>query len=355
LKRIEALMHQGLRRHIFPGAVLLVGVDGKVALHQAYGMADLFSVQPMTCDTFFDLASLTKPLATVLASMVLVQQGRLALDRPCGEMLPGLFKAGKHNITPRHLLSHCSGLPAWRPYYMRLHHLKRAERPLALTKWLQDEALVFSPGEKEAYSDLGFILLQWLIEKISGQRLDRFVEQEIYRPLNLPALFFVDLYQSGATQNGFAATELCPWRNRLLCGQVHDDNAYAMGGIAGHAGLFGTARAVFDLLHTLMLADQGDAAQTVFDPAVVHTFFQRQGSFRYALGFDTPSDHGSSAGNNFPADSVGHLGYTGTSFWVHRPQRVVVILLTNRVHPSRYNMGIRAFRPQLHNAIMERC
>lgn len=353
LGRVDAFMNQGIHQQVFPGAVLLVGVDGKVLLHQAYGMADLFSLQLTTCDTLYDLASLTKPLATVLACMLLVQQGRLQLDRPCAQILPEFFKGAKKKITARHLLSHRSGLPAWRPYYLRLQHLKRNARPLALTQFLHDEALAFLPGERDEYSDLGFILLQRLVEKISGRRLDRFVEQEIYQPLGLAPLFFVDRDRGVVAHHRFAATELCPWRHRLLCGQVHDDNAYAMGGVAGHAGLFGTAEAVFDLLQVMLLADQGDVGAGVFDPAVVRTFFQRQGTHRYALGFDTPSVQGSSAGKYFPEDSVGHLGFTGTSFWVDRSKRAVVILLTNRVHPSRYRMGIKAFRPQLHDIIME--
>lgn len=353
LNGVDALMHQGMHRQVFPGAVLLVGVGGQVILHRAYGMADLFSDRPMACDTLFDLASLTKPLAIAVACMILVQQNHLALDRPCAAIRPDAFPGEKQVITPRHLLHHRSGLPAWRPYFVRLQHLQRSERNAAIMQWIDDEPLCFSPGEREDYSDLGYVVLQRLVEKISGQRIDRFVREHIYDPLKLAALFFLDLDQAGFSQTRFAATELCPWRHQLMCGQVHDDNAYAMGGIAGHAGLFGTAMAVYELLQALLMADQRQKGQSVFDPDVVRTFFQRPDTHRFALGFDSPSAQDSSAGKYFPADSVGHLGYTGTSFWMDRRNGVVVVLLTNRVHPSRYKTGIKAFRPQLHDAIME--
>ncbi len=351
--RIDALMHQGLNQRIFPGAVLLAGVDGKVLFHKAYGMADLFSARPMTCETCFDLASLTKPLATAMACMLLVHEGRMALDHPVIETWPGFWGNDKKQITPRHLLGHSSGFPPWQPYYMRLQNLKSAERPLALKRWLCAEALQFTPGQKAQYSDLGFMILQILIEKISGRPLNQFVHEQIYLPLKINPLFFMTPGGERFAHGDFAATELCPWRNRLLCGQVHDDNAYTMGGVAGHAGLFGTAMAVFNTLQTLLRLDQGNTGQGIISPAVVHTFFQRQGSLRYALGFDMPSDQGSSAGRYFPADSVGHLGFSGTSFWAHRHKQVVVIMLTNRVHPSRFNPSIKPFRPALHDAIME--
>lgn len=353
LDRIDAVMRRGLQQRVYPGAVLLVGIHGQVVFHRAYGMADLFSGRPMTCDTIFDLASLTKPLATTLACMRLVQEGRLDLDRPFAEIWPGPFKGDQTEITPRHLLSHTSGLPPWMPYYMRLRHIPPAERVMTLKKWIRAEPLLFSPGQKDAYSDLGFILLQWIIEKICGQSLDRWVHRKIYHVLGIGDLFFIDLNDPDLVRGAFAATELCPWRHRLVCGQVHDDNAFVMGGVAGHAGLFGKARSVYDMLHTLLCAEQDDGADYLFAPEVVRAFFQRQGSCRFALGFDTPAKVDSSAGKYFPADSIGHLGFSGTSFWVHRSKQLVVVLLTNRIHPSRYHLAIKPFRPLLHDTIME--
>ena len=350
LHSANRLLQQAIEQRIFPGAVLLIVVGGQTVFQQAYGMADLFSRRPMTVDVVFDLASLTKPLATVLAVMHLVQEGCMALDRPCAVYWPQFSGGGKERITVRHLLSHSSGLPAWRPYYLRLVRRPMVERRDILQQWLIDEPLAAGPGERVEYSDLGFMVLQWLVEMISGQSLDRFVASSIYRPMGIKKLFFNARCQRRVGLS-FAATELCPWRGRLLVGEVHDDNAYAVGGVSGHAGLFGTAGAVGEVLCKLSRAERGASPKSLFDPKLLSSFFKRQvGS--WALGFDTPDVENSSAGRFFSIESIGHLGYTGTSFWMDLRRDIAVILLSNRVHPSRYDMRIKDFRPRLHNAIM---
>lgn len=345
----DKLMQAGIAQRFFPGAVLLVSAEGRVLFEAAYGWADLFNRQPMTCDAIFDLASLTKPLATTLAVMDLVQQGRLELDRPCFNQWPFLKGSDKADITVRHLLSHCSGLPAWKPYYLRLQRVPADERVGMLRQWLFDEPLEARPGKRAEYSDLGFLMLQHWVEEVAGQPLDRYVADAIYGPLDM-GLFFIGPSQT-RSQNSFAATELCMWRNRLLKGEVHDDNANVIGGVGGHAGLFGSASAVAEMLLKLLASDQGQS-QSCFDQTIVQTFFKRQGHGDWALGFDTRAEQNSSAGSHFSADSVGHLGYTGTSFWMDRSRALMVVLLTNRVHPTRYNEGIKAFRPKLHDAVM---
>lgn len=349
---VDAMMRKAIANGVFPGAALLVGHNGRVRHHRAFGCADLFSGEQVTCDTFFDLASLTKPLATTLAVMHLVQKGTVALDRPVSEIVPGLMGDGHQAITVRHLLSHCSGLPPIRPYYFRLCHLPYAQRLDALKRWVRRETLLFQPGSQEEYSDLGFMMLQWLVEALSGLPLDRYVTQNVYRHLAGDVPFFVDMGSAAKKRDRFAATELCPWRGRLLKGQVHDDNAYAMGGIGGHAGLFSTAPAVFHVVQALLDVDAGGHCHSLFEKDCIQTFLRRQSLGRFALGFDTPSLAGSSAGRFFAHDSVGHLGYSGTSFWMDRQKAVIVVLLTNRVHPTRFNPGIKAFRPQLHDAVM---
>jgi CubicO group peptidase (beta-lactamase class C family) len=349
---VDAMVRSAIANGVFPGAVLLVGHNGRVRHHRAFGCADLFTGERVTCDTFFDLASLTKPLATTLAVMHMVQQGAIELDRPVAEIVPGLMGSGHGSITVRHLLSHCSGLPPMRPYYFRLCHLPCKDRLDALKRWVGREPLLFQPGSQEEYSDLGFMMLQWFVEALSGVPLDRYVTQNIYRHLAGDAPFFVDMGRGAKKGGCFAATELCPWRGRLLKGQVHDDNAYAMGGIGGHAGLFSTAPAVFHVLQALLDVDAGSRRHGLFEKDCVQTFLRRQHLGRFALGFDTPSPTGSSAGRFFSRDSVGHLGYSGTSFWMDRKKALIVVLLTNRVHPTRFNPGIKAFRPQLHDAVM---
>jgi CubicO group peptidase (beta-lactamase class C family) len=213
--------------------------------------------------------------------------------------------------------------------------------------------MCFEPGDKTLYSDLGFMLLEWVIEEVSGSRLDRFVGQAVYEPLGIRDLFYIDLHREKQYEGEFAATQLCPWRGRLLTGQVDDDNAWAMGGISGHAGLFGTALAVGILLNRLLMTGGGDRYTDFFQPRIISRFLQRQSSDGRALGFDVPTRPGSSSGRFFTDNSVGHLGFTGTSFWADLERSLVVILLTNRVHPFRFAGGIETFRPVLHDTVVQ--
>lgn len=348
---VDRLMHEALTRGVFPGAVVLAARDGQIFLHRAFGFANLFSRRAMTVDTFFDLASLTKPLATAMTVMALVHTGRLALDAPIETYLSIFEGTEKAGITARDLLSHCSGLPAWRPYYIPLRRLDPPQRREALRRLLLFEPLEGKPQASSCYSDLGFMLLQWLVEILSAMPLSHFVKQAVYDPLGISTLSFADRSLT-LGEKAYAATELCPWRHRLLVGEVHDDNASIMGGCAGQAGLFGTARGVYDLLQGLLAADRGFAGHPLWAGDLIRDFFTRQSGRSWALGFDTPSDTGSSAGTYFSANSVGHLGFTGTSFWMDRDRSVIIILLTNRVHPTRHNQSIRSFRPVFHDALM---
>lgn len=349
---VDQLMNAALHQGVFPGAVLAVRFRGTTVYHRAFGFADLFSRRKMCGDTIFDLASLTKPLATTLAIMWMVHHGRMELDQPIAAYCPELRGTDKGALTVRQLISHRSGLPAWRPYYLRLWHLSAKMRIPLLRQWVLREPLIGQPGSRTEYSDLGFILLQWIVESVTGENLACLLHQNIYRPLGLNRfLFFIDPKEA-LPMDRFAATELCPWRNRLVVGTVHDDNAHVLGGIAGHAGLFGSAWAVAELLQGLLNSVRGYSAHPVFGRKVIQTFFKRQTNDTWALGFDTPSKQGSSAGSRFGRNSVGHLGYTGTSFWMDCQKEVIAVLLTNRVHPSRYNTRIKAFRPGLHDAIL---
>ena len=350
-QRVESMMQQGVASGVFPGAVLLVACQGKVVHHQAYGFADLFSRRKMTLETVFDLSSLTKPLATTLAVMRLVRENRLDLASPLAVLCPELQDSDKSGITSAQLLSHCAGLPAWQPYFMQLRHFPLARRTPILRQWLLKEALAYAPGRAICYSDIGFLLLQWGIEMLAGVALGRYVSQAIYRALGIKEVFAQGL--ADATPARFAATELCPWRKRLLLGEVHDDNAFVLGGLSAHAGLFGTARGVFELLNILLQAEHDQQGRAFLDSKLVRAFFTRQPGSTWALGFDTPACANSSAGVHFSPDTIGHLGFTGASFWADRQQEIIVVLLTNRVHPSRFNTSMRAFRPALHDMIME--
>ena len=352
MKHVDRLMKDAVANHVFPGGVLLVSLDRNVVFFEAYGDANLFSGRKMTQKTVFDLASLTKPLATVLAVMELIRQSRLTLKEYLGSILPSFKNIDKGKIRIENLLYHNSGLPDYRPYYKLAKKIEHGQRKDTLRELLVKEPLIHPPGHQVVYSDLGFMVLCWVIEEVAGIRLDRFVTENIYRPLGLKSLFFLPVDKMPPDAE-FAATERCPWRGILLEGVVHDDNAYSAGGIEGHAGLFGTAGDVFNLLSELMTVYRGSVSKGVFDIDLTRRFLSLNKQTGRALGFDTPTSKGSSCGRYFSKRTVGHLGFTGTSFWMDLDRAIVVILLTNRIHPSRDNNRIKAFRPKLHDAVME--
>ncbi len=349
---LSGAMEKAIRDGVFPGAVLLVGRAGRVVFHEAFGTTGAATSAKVDCGTVYDLASLTKPLATSLAVMALLKEGLMDLDQQVGDLLPRLAATSKGAITVRQLLAHRSGLPAWRPYFQTLRLLPPGQRRNGLRRLLAEEDLEALPGAKTCYSDLGFMLLAWIVEEVSGQRLDILVRNSFYKPLGLEReLFFVDLLRP-RPERRFAATENCPWRGRVLLGEVHDDNAHVAGGIEGHAGLFGTAWGVWKLMEAMARCYGRRQPVGPFDPGLVAEFFAPQQGGR-SLGFDRVTAGASSAGRFFSSGTVGHLGFTGTSFWVDPDREVAVILLTNRVNPSRENERIADFRPVLHDEIMK--
>lgn len=353
MNRVRRFMQDGIDDAVFPGAVLLVAKRSEILFLEAFGHARLWPTRKaMTEDTVFDLASLTKPLATTLSIMVLIEAGQIRLDQPLGDLIAAFSKTEKRDITVSQLLSHASGLPAYHPYYETLRALDLRQIKTTLHEYLLRQPLVHPPGAACLYSDLGFMILQWIIETTTGRRLDDFTSRAVYGPLGMDGLFFNPLpYRKDAS---YAATEDCPWRGKVLEGAVHDDNAYTMGGVAGHAGLFGAAQSVYALLRQLLNAYHGLPGKDLFHPDTVKTFFKRQlPTASWALGFDTPSRPDSSSGAYFSDRSVGHLGFTGTSFWMDLDRQIIVVLLTNRIHPDRNNNRIKAFRPQLHDTVMK--
>jgi CubicO group peptidase (beta-lactamase class C family) len=225
---------------------------------------------------------------------------------------------------------------------------------------IKEEALIYEKGEKSLYSDLGFMLLGLVIERLAGTPLDQFVYHNIVHPLKARPLCYLPTDQEGAAGrrsmiNLIAPTEWDSWRGRLLCGEVHDENAAALGGVAGHAGLFGTAEAVLAITGAWLMGYC--RKPSILDPEVVREFSMRQNTpvgTSWALGWDTPSSP-SSAGQYFSIQSFGHLGYTGTSIWIDPVRELEVVLLSNRVHPTRKNEGIRAFRPAIHDLVYQEC
>lgn len=353
---IKSFLEKGVETGVFPGAVVLVAFKGEVAFFEKAGRyTNSLDSPAMAENTLFDLASLTKPLATVLAMMKAFDSGKIKLDESLEELLTGFIPGPMGTLTPRLLLCHSAGLKSWAPFYRELAELPPAEAKSELRKCILDTPPAYSPGKEALYSDLGFVLLEWIIEETTGRTIPNLIHDFFYGPLNMKKTgFFGSNPVVGIDPTQFAPTEFCPWRKRVLQGEVHDENACSVGGYSGHAGLFGTAGDIFVL--TEMLVDHYHGKRDDFlKPETVRDFFTRQElvkSSTWALGWDTPSPRNSSAGDFFSAESVGHLGFTGTSVWIDLQRKITVILLTNRVHPTRSNRKIREFRPALHNLIM---
>ena len=367
---VDVVLEEAVRDGTFPGAVVLVRQDGEVVYRKAHGYRSLEPERtPLSEDTVFDLASLTKPLATTVALMRFVAEKKIRLDDRISRFFPNFGTCGKTATTVRQLLSHSSGLPAWRPYYKELRAQKQKVSRLAtlgsqsardfIYAQIQREKAEYEPGARALYSDLGFMLLGALIEDMSGTSLDQYCWNKIYRPLGLQAIGFINIetlrqkrYETATEM--IAPTERCPWRERILCGEVHDDNAYAMGGVSGHAGLFAPIDEVDRLVSTLVECHAG--AHPFLPADVVRDFWTVNTAVpdsTWACGWDTPSPQGSSAGEFFSSRSIGHLGFTGTSVWIDLERNIHIIMLSNRVHPRRENEKITAFRPILHNAVMK--
>ena len=355
--RIQTLLEKGVTDGIYPGAVLLVALYGEIVFFEAVGHASLIPTpSPMKKETVFDLASLTKPLVTTLALMKLVDEGEVGLDQPLSDVLPKPALNDKNKLTLRLILSHSAGFMDWKPFYLDLVQYRHEDRKRITREWIIEMPFAYKPGTDCRYSDLGFIILEWVIEALCGTSLKRFINKTFFRPLDLTNLFLcTDTPLAGEKKTSVAATEECPWRKRVIQGEVHDENAFALGGYSGHAGLFGDAESVFSLVDMLRGHYFGER-NDYFRQKTVKDFFAKQKivpDCTWALGWDTPSPKDSSAGRYFAPNSVGHLGFTGTSVWMDLEKDITVIILSNRVHPTRNNQKIKDFRPILHDTVME--
>jgi len=344
--KVDSLMEKAIRDSVFPGAVLLVAKRGRVILFRPYGKQtyDKDAV-PVTKESMFDLASVTKVVGTTSAAMLLYDEGKLDLDAPVVRYLPQFGKNGKDKITIRNLLLHNSGLPAWVPFY------KKLKTPKEVIDSIMNIKLDFPPGTKYQYSDLGMITLQKVIEKITGTTIDKFLKKRVFKPLGMTHTMYNPspkywYYCMPTERDNY-------WRMELMKGKVHDEAAYLLGGVAGHAGLFSTADDVAKLVYTVLNHGNYGGLQ-LFKASTVDnwTTKQTQQSTR-ALGWDTKSPEHSSFGTKFSLNSFGHTGFTGTSVWANKDRDVLVVLLTNRVYPTRKNRKIIKFRPKIHDAIFD--
>jgi serine-type D-Ala-D-Ala carboxypeptidase len=349
---LEKLLEEGRNQGVYTAAVALAGCKGEVLWQGAAGRVNREPGSLATSlDTLFDLASLTKPLATALALMLLVDRDWLSLSARLGDVLPAPWlPPDKRPLTLKSLLAHRAGLPAWRPFYEDMLAAPPVERPSLPARRAAAEPLEYEPESATLYSDLGFMLLMAVVEEVSGLDLDSFCRRELYRPLGLKTLGFTPKKHQGWKNFTCAATETGLISGRPVTGEVHDENAWAAGGAAGHAGLFGTAPEVFVLATWLYRAYHGHSEGLEISPETVRQFLTPVAPGARTPGFDVPTPGQSSAGRYFSPQSVGHTGFTGTSFWIDLDQGQMVVLLTNRVHLGRDNDKIRAFRPRFHEA-----
>ncbi len=365
---IQAALQSAVDGGVFPGAQLAVRLRGElVCVVTAGRLSSEPPGLPVQATTIYDLASLTKPLVTVTSVLLLIQRAKVALEDPVQEVLAELHGAPIGQATVRDLLTHRSGLPGWRPFYKQLDArdmvsgLPGGDQPAKqhVLEMIRDEPLIYVRGERSLYSDLGFMLLGFLVERLSGMALDLWCEEAIVRPLQADPMMFrptagraqSDVVGPIVDVSRIAPSEQDEWRNRLLRGEVHDENAAAMGGVAGHAGLFGTAESVLAVSGAWLRGYYG--RESILERELVGQFTTRHESAArssWALGWDTPSAP-SSSGSSFSERSFGHLGYTGTSLWIDPSCELEVVLLSNRVHPSRRNEKIKVFRPLIHDLV----
>ena len=340
---LETVMQKAVSDTVFPGASLAVLYNGDVIFHKAFGrMTYNPQSRPAETTTIYDLASLTKAVATTSIAMQLVERDSLSLQSAVSHYLPGFAKNGKESVTIEELMRHTSGLRA------HTFFAKSCTTPEELFQAIEADTLLTVPGTATLYSDLNFMLLGKIIEQITGHSLAANFHQRFAAPLGMSSTLFTPppsmLWRIAPVEKDTL------WPFKVPRPLVNDQNAALLGGVAGHAGLFSTTGDLLNLVNMLM---HGGTLKghTYFQTATFRKFLARNGNQR-AVGWDVRSFDGhSSAGDYFSSSSYGHLGYTGTSIWIDPERKLAVILLSNRVYPSSENIKIRKFRPLLHNSV----
>jgi len=357
LDAVEAIVREAVAARAFPGGVLAAGRDGSLAHLRAFGRLSYDEgAAEVGTDTIYDLASLTKVVVTTTLSMILVDEGKLDLDARVHAFFPAFSGPAKERVSVRHLLTHSGGLLWWAPLYQEV------KGKAAYLARIVAMDLAYEPGAKSVYSDLGIVLLGEILERVSGTPFAELARRRVLDPLEMKDCLY---RPPAALLDRIAPTENDPWRGRVVRGEVHDENAAALGGVAPHAGLFGTAPGLAHLAQ-MLLAGGTFHGRRLVSRATVELFTERAGvpGSSRALGWDTPTDERgrrsstpgepgySSAGSLFSGRSFGHTGFTGTSMWMDPERGLYVILLTNRVHPTRENDRIREVRSRVADAVV---
>lgn len=342
-----SVLDEAIAQHLFPAASVAVSHRGRLVALKAFGRFTYEPASPLPeTTTFFDLASLTKVIATTSMAMLLYERGLLDLEAPVAAIVPEFTSANadarRRDVTLHMLLAHSSGLPAYEKLFLVAHTSDELLRAAFATD------LVADPGTRAEYSDIGFIILGVVLERLADEPLDRFCLREIFAPLQLTHTTFNPPKE---IRNQIAPTaDDQTFRRRMIQGEVQDENASVLGGVAGHAGVFSTAEDLAKFAHAML-----NGGRPILRSETVALFTRREpapaGTSR-ALGWDTPSAP-SQTGKYFSPQSFGHLGYTGTSLWIDPVRQISIALLTNRTWPDCSNQAIKQVRPAFHDAVME--
>lgn len=350
IDKLKRCIQKGLKDDVFPGYA--VGIShGDFKNVFVGGYTSHKKQKKITNKTLFDLASLSKPLATTLACLVLIKEGVISYDMTLESLLDCAIPDDKKNINLSQLLSHSAGFIGHQDFYKNLEKYPLEQRKDILLQDILHLPLSYSPGSISLYSDIGFILLFFIVEFKTKINLEKFVEKRVFAPFGVKDICYKPKLKG---YNSFAATEDCGWRKKEICGEVHDQNTSILSGVCGQAGLFSTIDSVLDLVTCLKDLVNGKIAHPYLDRKLLKEAVTRRllpKGTCWGFGFDTPSQPGSSAGRFISEDSCGHLGFTGTSFWLDFKRDIAVVLLTNRINPSVDNLKIRDFRPEFHDIV----
>ena len=349
LKLAWDIINQGISSKIFPGAQILVVKDNKLISQKSFGKLSYDeNSRAVNNSTIYDIASITKVLSVTPIAMKLIDQRKLSLEHTLEQYYPSLYGKPNGKITIKHLLTHSSGLKPFIEFYKQDPNMQKEQ----MLNNIFSSSLDFNPGDKQQYSDLGIIILMDIVEKVSHSSLDDLCERWVFDAIGMKNTSY---NPSDLIKDNIAPTEVDDYfRNRVLLGEVHDENAWVMGGVSGHAGIFSTSK---DIAIMMQMLNNGGIwlGRRYFNSASIDQFTERQDQYfetDRALGFDKPSTSGkSSAGDYLSDNSFGHLGFTGTSVWSDPDSDIIIVLLTNRVHPSRDRGGIYKVRRDFHNEV----
>jgi CubicO group peptidase (beta-lactamase class C family) len=355
---VTNLLNEGVEKGVLPGAAAALSWScgsGRTEIFSVAGSKDSrYSEELITRNTFFDLASLTKPLSTTLLIYSLINEKSITLSTTLSDIFHKKIPEDKQTITVGQLLSHSSGMVSYKHFFKAFSPVISEKNKEILFYNIVDEPLEYPPESTCQYSDLGFILLGHVVEQVTGISLRENFTERITIPIGLEKeIFYNPVIGSRSDPENFAATEDCPWRGRIMRAEVHDEHCWLMNGVAGHAGLFGTVGGVLSLCESILDSWLGRENSYCWSAMVARGLQKQYPDQTWCLGFDTPSLHGSSGGKYLSPSSVGHLGYAGTSFWIDPEKELIIVLLTNRVNPSRENNRIRQFRPYFHDSVIE--